>query len=37
MYFDMLFNQVAKASQDIINVGGYMKDSSQTSNTTNIK
>jgi len=35
--FDLLFSQVAKASQDIINVGGYMKDSSQTANPTNIK
>lgn len=35
--FDLLFAQVAKASQDIINVGGLMVGSSNTANPTNIK
>lgn len=35
--FDLLFGQVSKANQDIINVGGYMKDASNKSNPTNIR
>lgn len=35
--FDTLFSQVAKAGQDIINVGGLMAGSTQTANPTNIK
>lgn len=35
--FDALFNQVAKASQDIINVGGILTGVSQTANPVNVK
>lgn len=35
--FDLLFNQVAKASQDIINVGGILTGVSQTANPVNVK
>lgn len=35
--FDAIFNQVAKASQDIINVGGILTGVSQTANPVNVK
>jgi uncharacterized membrane protein YccC len=35
--FDALFNQVAKSSQDIINVGGLIAGATQTANPVNVK
>jgi hypothetical protein len=35
--FDLLFGQVAKSSQDIINVGGLLAGVAQTANPTNVK
>jgi hypothetical protein len=35
--FDSMFSQVAKAGQDIINVGGLMAGVAQTANPVNVK